>query len=66
MSVCDEFKTSHFRIPTSSLLYSLNEGHALTKGTFRLTLAGAHSQFEFSLNLDLSFCRKPVSCVDDS
>ena len=47
MSVCDEFRTGHFRIPTSSLLYSLSEGPALTKRTFRLTSVRAHSQFHF-------------------
>ena len=67
MSVCDEFKTGHFVYQSSSShLYSLNEGHALTKRTFRLTSVGLHSQFEVSLNLDFSFCRKPASCVDDS
>ena len=55
MSVCDEFRTGHFRIPTSSLPYSLSEGPALTKRTFRLTSVRAHSQFQFSLNNDLFF-----------
>ena len=53
MRVCNEFRTGHFRIPTSSLLYSLSEGTALTKRTFRLTSVRAHFQFQFSLNIDL-------------
>ena len=66
MSICDEFRAGHFRIPTSSLLYSLNEGPALTKWTFRLTSVRAHSEFQFSLNIDLSFSWKPALCVIDS